>query len=91
MKMVEKVARASFACWRKRMDELGHHLDKGQAFEDMSESEMEFALLNARAMIETMREFKLAPMIINSHFGAERLNGFGKVTWDYLIDAALNQ
>ena len=56
MTQIEKVARASFACWRKRMDELGHHLDMGHAFEDMTESEMEFAFLKARAMIEAMRD-----------------------------------
>ena len=56
MTQIEKVARASFACWRKRMDELGHHLDMGHAFEDMTASEREFAFLNARAMIEAMRD-----------------------------------
>lgn len=50
--IVDRVARASFACWRKRMDELGHHLDKGRRFEDMGDSELEFAHMNARAMIE---------------------------------------
>lgn len=56
MTMIEKVARASFNCWRKRMTELGHHMDKGQTFEDMSDSERDFAFMNARAMIEAMRE-----------------------------------
>lgn len=54
--MIERVARASFACWRKRMDDLGMHQDKGREFEDMNESEHEFALMNACAMIEAMRE-----------------------------------
>jgi len=49
--MVERVARASFKCWRDRMDEKGLHLDRGRAFEDMSESEREFAALHARAII----------------------------------------
>lgn len=56
MTMVEKVARASFACWRKRMDELGLHLDKGRTFENMSKSELEFALDNSRAVIAAIRE-----------------------------------
>lgn len=56
MNMVEKVARASFKCWRDRMTELGHHLDKGQTFEDMDDSEKEFAFIHARAVIEAMRE-----------------------------------
>lgn len=50
--MIERVARASFKCWRERMTKQGRHLDKGQTFEDMSESELEFALLHARAAIE---------------------------------------
>jgi hypothetical protein len=31
-------------------------LDRGQAFEDMSESEQEFAYLHARAVIAALRE-----------------------------------
>lgn len=54
--MVERVARASFACWRKRMDEKGLLLDRGRNFEDMDESEREFAPIHARAVIEAMRE-----------------------------------
>lgn len=54
--MIERVARASFNCWRKRMTELGHHLDKSQTFEEMKSSEAEFALIHAKAIIEAMRE-----------------------------------
>lgn len=53
--MVERVERASFACWRKRMTKLGLHMDKGQTFEDMSESEREFARIHARAVIAAMQ------------------------------------
>jgi hypothetical protein len=91
MTMIEKVARASFACWRKRMDELGHHLDRGQTFEDMGESEKEFALLNARAMIEAMREPSEGMEIAagrdhcgDDHYGPHE-------TWRRMIDAALNE
>jgi hypothetical protein len=38
------------------MDELGWHLDKKRTFDDMDESEREFAFLHARAAIEAMRE-----------------------------------
>lgn len=54
--MIEKVARASFACWRQRMIDTGQkpemeHLD----WDDMSDSEQEFAFLHARAAIQAMR------------------------------------
>lgn len=54
--MVERVKLASFQCWRKRMDELGHHMDRGRTLEDMNASEREFAEMLARAAIEAMRE-----------------------------------
>jgi hypothetical protein len=56
MKMIERVARASFTCWRNRMTEKGQLLDKGQTFEDMSSSEQEFAYIHARAIISAMLE-----------------------------------
>jgi len=54
--MVERLARASFACWRDRMDELGEHLDRGRTFEDMSDQEREFAYLHAKAVLQALRE-----------------------------------
>lgn len=56
--MVEKVARASFKCWRDRMTEQGKYKPEDgydQAFEDMSESERELSYIHARAVIEAMR------------------------------------
>ena len=82
MTLLEKVARASFACWRKRMDELGHHLDMGHEFEDMTEQETEFALLNA------MRE----PTETMDNAGEQWCDQTSAmVVWQAMIDAALNE
>jgi hypothetical protein len=54
--MIERIMRASFECWRKRMTKKGVLLDMGQTFEDMSDSEQEFARLHAIAVLEAMRE-----------------------------------
>ncbi len=85
--MIERVARASFACWRTRMDELGHHLDKGRNFEDMSESESEFAIMNARAVIEAMREPSKAMMDAGRPWAYS--DKLPPNCWIKMIDAAL--
>lgn len=54
--MVERVARASFKCWRGHMTKLGHHMDRGMTFEDMTDDEREFEMMNAKAMIAAMRD-----------------------------------
>lgn len=86
--MIEKIARASFTCWRKRMDELGYHLDKGKTFEDMSDSEREFAFMNAKAVIEAIREFT------DEMFDAsdsQLVRGELEQNWQNVIDAALKE
>jgi hypothetical protein len=46
--LIEHVARASFDCWNK-------HRKLSYTFEDLSSDEYEFAILHAKAMIESMR------------------------------------
>lgn len=95
MTKIEEVARASFACWRKRMNDLGYHLDKGQTFEDMSGSEREFALMNARAMIAAMREptKKMLKAAENEQSPSYEYNENGMTIdiWRAMIDAALKE
>lgn len=54
--MVERVARASFACWRENATRSGVHLDQGRTFEDLLEGGRSFAIHHARAVIAAMRE-----------------------------------
>src|SRR5260221_14106008 len=55
--MIERVARASFAAWRQRMIETGQCPEAiASTFEDLNESEREFAFIHARAAIAAMRE-----------------------------------
>jgi len=93
MTLVEQIARASFTCWRKRMDELGHHLDKGKNFEDMNESEMEFAFMNARAILEAMRNPPDAVMVDcdDDNSGAPYCadHSYLRDQWNKMIDVAL--
>lgn len=99
--MIERVAKASFECWRKRMDKLGLHLDKGQEFEDMTERELAFAYENARAMIAAMREptkemlqncaaidFVDPSSMLNRY---NRCKDYAKISWQAMIDAALKE
>ena len=92
MNMIEKVARASFACWRKSMDELGEHLDKGHEFEDMTEQEMKFAFAHARAAIEAMREPTEAMLEAVSSFNdIKHIDQDPSYYWPLMIDAALKE
>jgi hypothetical protein len=53
--MIERVARASFECWRKRRVESGERPDLANAtFDDVKGDEREFALLHAREVIAAM-------------------------------------
>ena len=87
--MVTRVALASFECWRKRMTEKGRLLDVGQTFEDMSESEREFSLLHARAMIEAMREPTLEMKLKGVQLGLNVGPDEAAEVWQDMIDAAL--
>lgn len=91
--MIERVARASFKCWRDRMDELNLHMDKGRRFEDMNENELEFAYMNARAMIEAMRE--PTDEMIQAGYINEGSSGvdkdYIKEVYELMIDAALKE
>ena len=51
----EIVARASFKHWRDNATAKGFHMDRGMTFEDMSDSEREFALSHARAVLAASR------------------------------------
>ena len=51
MELVEMVARASFKNWRDNATAKGLHMDLGMTFEDMSESEREFADRHAAAIL----------------------------------------
>lgn len=91
MTMIEQIARASFACWRKRMDELGHHLTRNRKFEDMTEDEHEFAFMNASAMLEAIRELTPA-MLVACDEAKVSASGDAlgiRVYWPIAIDAAL--
>ncbi len=90
--MVERVARASFAAWCKRMADTGQRApDIANAkFEELSEREREFAFLHARAAILAMREPTEAMIE-----GASSYDDYGhpaicKAHWQAMIDRALS-
>lgn len=87
-KMIERVARASFSCWRKRMDDLGYHDVINRSFEDMSEQEHEFLFIHARAAIEAMRE-PTEEMANNYYVLSHKTEIFYVSVWQRSIDAAL--
>lgn len=92
--MSDRVARASFECWRKRMTEKGRFIEKGQAFEDMCESEQEFAHIHALAVIAAMREPTKAMLSVDCPMtmGTEHLyvsEGDLQIVWNKMIDEAL--
>lgn len=98
MTMLEKIARASFVAWRRRMTEQGRLMDLAHAtFDDMSESEQEFAVLHARAVVEAMREpneVMVAAVAVywDAHDGGPIRMAFSpKRPYELMIDAILTE
>lgn len=73
------------------MDELGYHLDSPREFEAMADGgEMDFALANARAILEAMRD------PTDGMYAAYRCDDLWRnlnshKVWQLWIDAALNE
>lgn len=96
MTMLEKIARASFAHWRKQMDELGKHMNSPREFENMPKREYDFAIANARAMLEAIEEPTQAMLdaALHNYLGYERQGPTkpvwnGKTMWQTMIRTAL--
>ena len=96
MTMLERIARASFACWCKRRgktDLVLEDLDNG-------EDEMEFAYIHARAILEAMRNptkqmveagQDAVVCIFDQMQAAPPEDDNMRYTWNAMIDAALNE
>lgn len=54
--MIERCIEASFNAWRDRMIELGQTDKSNLTYKDMSEQELEFAIIHAKAFFKAMRE-----------------------------------
>lgn len=83
MNMIEKVARASFACWASEEN-------NGFKFEDMPSDELEFAMKHAKACIEAMRS---VPDDCYDKFDCSKMwkDANSKEVWNNWIDAALKE
>ena len=84
--MIERVARAIFASWRKQMDEDGQTGKGPLSFDDLDGDERGFGIDAARAAISAMQEPTDA-MIEAAEPWAEQ-NGFSR-GWRAAINEAL--
>lgn len=94
--MVERVARASFNCWRDNGSRAGSWAARTPEFEDMSDDERVFAIDHARAVIAAMRE-PTAAMMTAAGWGdgeQECPSTLGQAllrVWHAMIDEALKE